>query len=225
MGVAPRNPVEDKIQVQNRVDSTAPPVSVTERCHKEPVGKNPQTVRSDATSDMPAASALRSSPASDSSVVSPTIGDENSVIFSNTEEVDEEISLDISGNEDDHQSLSKSMLSDPMHMQSVEHILADIGEIKALETSVAHMQLGYMGTFDCLAEYKGTLCLIDWKTSNKPKPTLADCYDYPLQAVAYAGAVNQDPRLNLKVGTTKPPVYIQGSLSTKDTCYIHPLNY
>lgn len=85
------------------------------------------------------------------------------------------------------------------YMESVEHILDDIGEVKALETSIANFSLGYVGTFDCLANYKGTLCLIDWKTSKKPKSSLADCYDYPLQAVAYAGAINHDPRINLKV--------------------------
>ena len=84
-------------------------------------------------------------------------------------------------------------------MQSVEHVLRDISEVKALEMSVTHIPLGYTGTFDCLAMYKGVLCLIDWKTSKKPKPTLEDCYDNPLQAVAYAGAINQDPSINFKV--------------------------
>ena len=46
---------------------------------------------------------------------------------------------------------------------------------------------------------RGTLCLIDWKTSNKPKASLEDCYDYPLQAVAYAGAINHDPNFDFKV--------------------------
>ena len=86
----------------------------------------------------------------------------------------------------------------PQYMQSVEHVLDDIGEVKALETSIVHLPLGYVGTFDCLAEYKGTLCLIDWKTSGKLKSSLADCYDYPLQVVAYAGAVNHDPRRDYK---------------------------
>lgn len=97
---------------------------------------------------------------------------------------------------DDHVLQSKG---GSQYMRSIKPVLKDVGEVTALETSIAHLRLGYMGTFDCLAEYKGTLCLIDWKTSNKPKPTLADCYDYPLQAVAYAGAVNCDPTINLKV--------------------------
>lgn len=95
------------------------------------------------------------------------------------------------------QTLAEQM--PPQYMQSVEHVLDDIGEVKALETSIAHFSLGYVGTFDCLAEYRGTLCLIDWKTSGKLKSSLADCYDYPLQAVAYAGAINQDPKIDHKV--------------------------
>lgn len=86
-----------------------------------------------------------------------------------------------------------------VQMLSVEHVLRDIGKVIAMETAVAHFELGYMGTFDCLAEYQGQLCLIDWKTSTRLKPSLADCYDYPLQAVAYAGAINQDPNIDLKV--------------------------
>ena len=37
---------------------------------------------------------------------------------------------------------------------------------------------------------RGTLCLIEWKTSKKPKDSLDSCYDYPLQVAAYAGAYN-----------------------------------
>ena len=36
------------------------------------------------------------------------------------------------------------------------------------------------------------MCVIDWKTSHKPRPNLKDIYDYPLQTVAYAGAINDD---------------------------------
>ena len=43
------------------------------------------------------------------------------------------------------------------------------------------------------------MCLIDWKSSEKQKPTLSDCYDFPLQAVAYAGAVNHDDHYPFKV--------------------------
>lgn len=101
-------------------------------------------------------------------------------------------------NQERHAS-AEEVSNSPQYMQSIGHVLEDMGEVKALETATAHIALGYMGTFDCLAEYQGELCLIDWKTSNRLKPSLADCYDYPLQAVAYAGAVNQDPSIQLKV--------------------------
>lgn len=40
------------------------------------------------------------------------------------------------------------------YMHSVEHILKDISCVCALESVVTHFELGYTGTFDCLAEYK-----------------------------------------------------------------------
>lgn len=50
--------------------------------------------------------------------------------------------------------------------------------------------------------YRGSTCLVDWKTSSKPRPLISDLYDYPLQAVAYAGAVNEDPQYPFKVSVT-----------------------
>lgn len=39
-------------------------------------------------------------------------------------------------------------------MQSVQHVLDAISGVRALETRVAHTELGYAGTFDCVAKYK-----------------------------------------------------------------------
>lgn len=40
------------------------------------------------------------------------------------------------------------------YMNSVEHVLKDVSRVYALESVVTHFELGYTGTFDCLAEYK-----------------------------------------------------------------------
>jgi hypothetical protein len=45
-----------------------------------------------------------------------------------------------------------------------------INNIYALEGSLYSKQLGIAGTVDCIAEYKGELAIIDFKTSKKPKP-------------------------------------------------------
>ena len=39
-------------------------------------------------------------------------------------------------------------------MESIQHVLADITDVQALETKVTHLELGYSGTFDCIARYK-----------------------------------------------------------------------
>lgn len=78
------------------------------------------------------------------------------------------------------------------YWQSISHVLQDIKNVVAIESSVVHPLLGYGGTVDLIAEYKGALRVIDWKTSAKHKTNLKDCFSYPQQVVAYAGAVNFD---------------------------------
>ena len=78
------------------------------------------------------------------------------------------------------------------YWQSISHVIQDITNVVAIESGVVHPLLGYAGTLDLIAEYKGALSVIDWKTSAKHKASLKDCYSYPQQVVAYAGAVNFD---------------------------------
>lgn len=72
-------------------------------------------------------------------------------------------------------------------------------KILATEEYVTHSSIGYSGTFDGLVVHNGVPCLIEWKTSQNPRPTLQSCYDAPLQVVAYAGAINSHPIMRIPV--------------------------
>ncbi|XP_041351861.1 uncharacterized protein LOC121370598 [Gigantopelta aegis] len=81
------------------------------------------------------------------------------------------------------------------YWHSLEGVLSKVGEVSACEDSVSHEGLMYKGKFDCVAIYRDCLCVIDWKTSQKPKPLLSNTFDSPIQVAAYLGAINSSAQL------------------------------
>ena len=64
-------------------------------------------------------------------------------------------------------------------------ILSNINNIKCLETSLYSDTMGIAGQVDCIAEYKGKLSVIDFKTSSKEREDSHN-ENYYIQTCAYS---------------------------------------
>lgn len=81
--------------------------------------------------------------------------------------------------------LDKSSLMTKILFDAIRPYLDRIGKIYALEDSLFSRYFKLAGTVDCIAEYDGVLSVIDFKTSEKPKPR-EWIENYFVQASAYA---------------------------------------
>jgi hypothetical protein len=79
--------------------------------------------------------------------------------------------------------------------QSIKPVLNNVTEVQLIEGALWH-PLGFAGSVDCVANWKGNLSIIDWKTSSKPKKE-EWILDYKLQTAGYCAAVNR--MYNLKI--------------------------
>ncbi|HEY9620360.1 MAG TPA: PD-(D/E)XK nuclease family protein [Crinalium sp.] len=76
------------------------------------------------------------------------------------------------------------------YWDSLQPVLSEIQDVRLIESTVFHYDLRYAGKVDCVASYRGTPCILDWKTADAPKGSVERLYDGPLQLAAYCGAVN-----------------------------------
>ncbi len=100
-----------------------------------------------------------------------------------------------------------------------KNALVDMNEIWGSEIGLYFPKI-YAGTTDCVGEYKGAPCIIDFKQTNKPKK-LEWIEDYFLQLVAYAEAHNETYGTDIKEGH----VFMCARDLTYQQFDITPLNY
>lgn len=83
-----------------------------------------------------------------------------------------------------------SKIATKRNFQQLEPMLKNIDNVRGLEIPLYSDILKIAGTADCIAEYKGVLSIIDFKTSRKPKKE-EWIEDYFLQCTFYAFAYKE----------------------------------
>lgn len=96
-----------------------------------------------------------------------------------------------------NESLPKVQPLSEFLFHSAKAELSRINNIYALEGALYSEYLGIAGTVDCIAEHDGELSIIDFKTSERPKPR--DWIDgYFVQCCAYACMLHEMTGLTIK---------------------------
>lgn len=85
----------------------------------------------------------------------------------------------------DHSPFNGQDLITQEFFKSFKPVLNDIDNIHCLETPLYSHYLRLAGTVDCIAEYKGVLSVIDFKTASKAKYK-DQIHNYFMQCTAYA---------------------------------------
>lgn len=80
---------------------------------------------------------------------------------------------------------------------SMQPVLQDISNVQLVEGPLYHAGVGFAGTADFIAHWRGVLTLGDWKTARKRRDKRQYVEDYFLQAAAYTGAANVHYNLNI----------------------------
>lgn len=79
---------------------------------------------------------------------------------------------------------------DKYMFDSIKPLLDEIDTIHCLESPLYSDHLQVAGTVDCIAEFRGKLSVIDFKTSSRPKER-DDIHQYFMQTSAYAVAFEE----------------------------------
>lgn len=75
--------------------------------------------------------------------------------------------------------------------KSIEPLLVNFQAPGVLiEERVKHPYLLYQGIVDCVSFHNSSLCVIEWKKSDRQKKSISFTYDAPVQLVSYLGALN-----------------------------------
>ena len=139
-----------------------------------------------------------------------------------------------------HDIIEKTLKKEPVQQLDENHklfkciqranelIQKEFKEFVSAETSFSHKNLFYQGRVDLLANYKDSLCLIDWKRKDELKEKeIKDLFDEPIQVAAYLGGLynNSMPNGEVNFSTSKIKNILIIHIDEKGESNIYCLNY